>query len=136
MIRFVSLTILFVTLSSGCSKSSSPTDISGTYVGLGSNFVETLIADSASGTFRHTFSVGETTICNETGLVSFAGAQLIFSDFTEHVDDKTGEVRSVPKRFISTSYYFLEGPPFDMLKPFPEHDYFLKRTNQPARQKQ
>jgi hypothetical protein len=103
--------------------------MSGHYQGTGSSFVETLTLELDSKlSFHHTVRVGESVICNETGTVAVAGSKLLFSSFTRCVDDKTGQLLSKPEQFISYDYWFLDAPPFDMLKPFPEHDYYLKKT--------
>jgi|SRR5688572_472779 hypothetical protein len=120
--------VICLALLVGCSKQPTNENVAGVYRGTGTGFVETLtvkLADQPS--FRHVFEMGGRTICDETGSVVLKGDKLQFPRFTKCVDDATGAALASTQTFVSYDVWFLGAPPFDMLKPSPEHEYFMRK---------
>lgn len=124
----VTLLVMVILLTNGCSKSNGSSGPIGRFQGGGTNFTEEIILTPAGAglEFKHIVVSGGLKLCDESGSALISGSEIRLNDFTEYVDSESGGLHSTPKKFVSTGYYFLDGA-FEMLKPFPEHDYFLKK---------
>lgn len=100
----------------------------GVFRGSGNGFEEFIIVrDGKPLTYTHSVKRNGKLVLEENGQATLEGHELELTPFTRYIDSATGMPLGTPQRFINDSVWFLGAPPFDMLKPFPEHDYFLRK---------
>jgi len=103
----------------------------GTFQGTGAGFHEIItITGATNPTYTHQFHRDGKLVVNETGKTKITGNELELSPFTRCIDSERGTPLPAPEKFLHDHIWFLGAPPFDMLKPFPEHDYFLQKKSQ------
>ena len=100
----------------------------GVFRGSGSGFQEVIVfTGEKSLTFTHEVYIDGNRVLDETGKAKLKGNEIELTPFTRCIDSATGVPLPASEKFISYSVWFLGSPPFDMLKPFPEHEYFLRK---------
>ena len=111
----------------GSSETPASTGAVGTFRGSGTGFIETITIGPGPGyEFRHTVERNGVVVCDETGKAEVTGREVRFPQFTKHIESQSGQPSAKPQKVYSYSVYYFGGRP-EVLKPWPEHDYFLRK---------
>ena len=98
------------------------------YIGHSGDFEERIHLKE-DGRFSHSVIYKGQVITDESGRYSWSGDRITFERFTKHYDLMeamlVGEGREVEN--LEVCYF---SPPFSMLKPFSEDEYFLRRQEE------
>jgi hypothetical protein len=127
---WVAAFMLSMLMISSCHKSPPGSGPVGVFRGTGVGFVEEISLVSTTGGYQyhHIVRSGNQSLCDELNGASISGNEVVLTNFTVWIDSKSASLLTKSDKFLSSRFYFLDGPPFEMLKPFPEHDYFLKKV--------
>jgi hypothetical protein len=115
----------------GCQERISLSRVVGTYEGTNGT-VRELIQLTSDGHFRHELSFAGKSVLAETGTFTVKpDGTLTVEPFTEYFDCLKGVFTDSGKQFATYSIFFLDAPPFDMIKHWPQRDYFLRKKDLP-----
>jgi hypothetical protein len=104
----------------------------GLYQGSGTSFREAIIIKENVSRFEHTISRDGAIIFTESGSASVNNDNSTVSNirlkpFTNFVDWENGPLRPDSQRFIYLDMFVVSNGTFEMLKPFLDYDYYLRK---------